>query len=92
MVRQIEHGERKDDIERNSIRNYSTSWMSNDERVVNKIVRQNREKADVRAEPRMERDETKYVMHDIRKLDCSKELKPVDAVTWGNPTYLKTPA
>ena len=54
-------------------------------------MKANRKKADQRAEPRTDRDENKYALKDIRKLDCDKEAKPVDAVTWGNPTFMKTP-
>ena len=92
LVHSITHGGHRNDIERDSIRNYSTSWVSTDERVLNKIVKQNRKKADKRAEPRTERDENKYVMNDIRKLDCDPNHKPVDAVTWGNPTFMNLPS
>ena len=58
---------------------------------VKKIMRQNRKKADKRAEPRTERDENKYYRNDIRRLDCDKDAKPLDREMWGNSVFLKTP-
>ena len=91
LVHKIEHGEHRNDIERSSIRGGSNR-ASADDRVMTKILKQNRKKADKRAEPRTERDEHKYTMNDVRKLACDKDAKPLDSAMWGNAVFMKTPA
>ena len=91
LVHQIQHGDKKNEVDRESIRNYSQGRTAKEEKAINKIIKQHREKADARAEPRTERNEFKYTMNDVRKWDCNKDAKPVDGPSWGNATYMKTP-
>jgi len=57
---------------------------------LNKMAKAMRRKADRRAEPRQERDKNKYILQDVRKLDCHQR-KPLEDEIFGHAVFTKTP-